>query len=172
MSKSLRFFQPLCYNSHQTLRYNYEQARNKRIQKGDCYFKRVVAICDDHDIERLQQHLEACAPGKNYELRIIRGKPTIPRDQPYFDVLVAGDQQALLQIPGLKNGPLRSSAYHITDQRGVMALQEYFYTLWNMAVPLKKESEKIDQEFLDTWMQRLEIIPITYSYFAPDDKRD
>ncbi len=75
----------------------YTEERDRRIQMGDCYFRRVVAVCDTNDKDILKKHLEQVKPGINYEIRILRGNEEVPRDQLYFDTLINSRTEALLE---------------------------------------------------------------------------
>lgn len=146
----------------------YRQIRNRRIQNGDCYFRRLVSIVNEDDIKKVHAHLEQSRPGKRYELRIVRGSPDqkVNKDQPYFDTLIVGTGEALLQVPLLETGLMGRSAFHITEQESVMALKGYFDKLWEIGVVIKKPSEEIDNVFLGAWQSRLEKIPIRYGGMA------
>lgn len=141
----------------------YGKKRDERISEGKNCFRRVVALCNEKDLEGLYIHLEGLknSNGNNYELRVLRGTEETSRDQPYFDMLLVKEGQALLQIPCAQGGVSGILTSHETAKD----LSIYFDELWGEATEIKKASDEIDDDFLADLRKRVESIPV-HSWFA------
>jgi hypothetical protein len=149
----------------------YSAIRDRRICEGkNIAIRRVFVVCNETDVTLLEEHLKRLnegTRGKGYDLRILRGTERTARGHPYFDMLLVKDKKALLQIPFEKGAAdEQRSAMRVTDKGTLEILFRYFDDLWSEATEFKRADEEIDEEFLATWRERLEGIPV-HEWFAP-----
>ena len=154
----------------------YRATRDRRIcERKDIEIRRVFVVCNKKDADLLEEHLKRLnegTRGKGCGLGILRGTERTAREHPYFDMLLVKDKVALLQIPFEKGAAdEQRSAMRVIDKETLEILFRYFDDLWSKATEFKKADEEIDDEFLDTWRERLDRIPV-HEWFAPLDSAE
>ncbi len=134
----------------------YRKARDERIAREDCNFRRVIVISNEEDLHELNEHLNLFDSVKNYEIRVFKGRClTTQEEEPRFNALIVPPVKSHFGFSNQGSVASYPGSLCINDEKITEHLLKWFDGLWVISRPIKATGG-IDLPFLKELQEQLQ----------------